>query len=227
MRLYFIRHGESFYNKKGIIQGHLDIPLSPNGIQQARETGVILGREISRDGLSVDAVYSSDLKRARQTAEQITEQLEDSGFKPTVHYREDLREIMLGDWEGKTKEELLADLEEDGVSLFQKWLDDLVNITPPGAESMPELFERAISSVSKIVSNHQNNSADEKKAVLIVTHGGILSMIRNYIYGKEPGNFIMFAHPNAGGFALDYDYKKTPDKQAFQAESVKNMRDIP
>lgn len=227
MKLYLIRHGESLFNKKRRIQGHMDIPLSPMGMEQAGAAGEIIARNMAEESLTMEAACSSDLTRARQTTGQILSRLCSEGDKPIVHYREDLREIMLGEWEGKTREELCSQLEEDGISLFQKWIEDPINILPPGAESMPDFYQRAISAVSEIIRKHSNVGNCDGKAILIVSHGGVLSMLRNYINGRTPADFIMFAHPNAGGFALDYDCEKIkPGEPAFKPEYIKGFKKI-
>ena len=62
MKLYIVRHGETKYNEKKIIQGHLDIPLSDEGIRQAKKLAKRL------EVINFDCIYTSDLKRAKQTA---------------------------------------------------------------------------------------------------------------------------------------------------------------
>ncbi|MFP3711290.1 histidine phosphatase family protein, partial [Paraburkholderia sp. SIMBA_009] len=67
-QILFIRHGETAWNRIKRIQGHIDIPLADSGLAQAQRLAVRLARE-AREGQRLDAVYSSDLMRAQQTAQ--------------------------------------------------------------------------------------------------------------------------------------------------------------
>src|SRR5437868_5329919 len=97
-RLFLVRHGESTWNWERRVQGQHDPPLSKRGRQQARELAAKLA------GHPLAGFYSSDLSRARETAEPLAESL---GREPAL--LPGLREIALGQWEGKTREELQAE----------------------------------------------------------------------------------------------------------------------
>ncbi|WP_197285579.1 histidine phosphatase family protein, partial [Burkholderia sp. E168m22] len=73
-QILFIRHGETAWNRIKRIQGHIDIPLADTGLAQAQRLAARLGRE-ARDGARIDAVYSSDLMRAQQTAQPFADAL--------------------------------------------------------------------------------------------------------------------------------------------------------
>ncbi|MCD4783926.1 MAG: histidine phosphatase family protein [Candidatus Eremiobacteraeota bacterium] len=205
MKIYLIRHGESIYNKNGILQGHIDIPLSDKGREQAIKTADRLKHDIKKNELKVVAVYSSDLKRATQTAQKTIDILKDDGLDFPIHYRENLREILLGVWEGKTKNQLYSEKEKDGVSLFEKWIKNPESIVPEGAEAISNFYDRAIKALSEIIFAYKENVPDGKSAIIVFAHGGVLSMILNYIYGKDPANFVRFAFPNARGFVVEYE----------------------
>src|SRR5213078_2372373 len=98
--LLLVRHGETDWNAAGRLQGHTDRPLSDYGREQARR----LADELSSEG--VDAIYTSDLARARETAEIVAERL----HLPVV-LDPDLREKNWGTWEG------LTSVERDRVEL--------------------------------------------------------------------------------------------------------------
>jgi broad specificity phosphatase PhoE len=89
--LLLVRHGETDWNADGRLQGHTDRPLTDFGRRQARQ----LAEELDSEGL--DAIYSSDLARARETADIVGERLE----LPVV-VDPDLREKDWGNWEGLT-----------------------------------------------------------------------------------------------------------------------------
>src|SRR5690348_13914028 len=101
-RLLLVRHGESTWNAARRMQGQLDPPLSERGLAQALEVGERLA------GRRLGAFYCSDLVRARQTAELIASAV---GMDPVPD--PGLREIALGAWEGKTREEVMAEYPEE------------------------------------------------------------------------------------------------------------------
>ncbi|GAA5877378.1 hypothetical protein JCM3774_003579 [Rhodotorula dairenensis] len=97
-----VRHGETDHNKAGIVQGHLDVPLNAQGVAQASVTG----RWFAEQGIRFDEAWSSDLSRARVTAEQIV-----SAQKSELELKEDerIRERFLGTLQGKRRGDPGAD----------------------------------------------------------------------------------------------------------------------
>jgi broad specificity phosphatase PhoE len=95
MRLYFIRHGKTQYNKQEIFQGLCDSPLTEEGIESARKIGDFLKDE------EISKIYSSPMERSKKTADII------NGYcQVDVEYLEQLKEICYGCFEGKRKEDL-------------------------------------------------------------------------------------------------------------------------
>jgi len=97
--LYLFRHGETNWNKLGIIQGISDIPLNFTGIEQAKQLGQFFLNK------KLDIIYSSHLKRAKQTGDIIAKKLNIKIIKA-----KDLREVSFGKAEGKKIDELYAKL---------------------------------------------------------------------------------------------------------------------
>lgn len=124
MRLILVRHGETLWNAIHRFQGFSDIELSPKGITQARLLA------ISLRGESLTAIYTSPLKRARQTAEIIA-QYHDC---PLI-VDEGLKEINQGQLEGLTGE----DLRRDFPDFLRRWIQDPGNIHLPHGESLEEV----------------------------------------------------------------------------------------
>lgn len=118
-RLLLVRHAESTWNALRRIQGQMDPPLSPRGRAQARGLAVRLA------GCRLAGFYCSDLLRARQTAEVIAEAV---GLRPVPE--PGLREIMLGAWEGRSREELLREYPEEWAAWVREPSWDLI----PGGE---------------------------------------------------------------------------------------------
>jgi len=228
IKIYLVKHGKSIYSKDGRIQGHIDIPLSEEGSRQAAKPAKKLAREILEERLNILAVYSSDLLRALQTAEFTIKKLREAGISFPVRHREDLREIKLGVWEGKTRKQLFSEIEKDEKSLFEKWIDNPREIIPEGAESMPDFFDRSVSAFSQIVSNHGENGGGEKDTILIFAHGGFLSMIMNRIQNRNPDDLIISIFPNATGLVIDIDLEKskTLNGEIFHLEMTNRWRRI-
>jgi len=155
-RLHLLRHGqvEGFENKRYNGQG--DIRLTDLGRQQS----VVFSERFQRQKLS--AIYSSDLYRCRFAADQIAML---QNIQPV--YREELRELHIGDWQGQTWQQLQRDYPE----LWQARLDDIVNVAPPSGESLLALAQRIRPVIKKIISAHVGEE------IVIVAHGGVNRVI--------------------------------------------------
>ena len=154
-RLLLARHGQSVSNAVRRFQGVQDVALSELGARQAEALGLALRR------LRITAVYTSPLERARRTAE-----IAAAGLGVPLTPVHDLRELSLGDWEGRTVEEIRA-LPGDP---YERWVRDPVACLPPGAEPLPEVQARVVSAMADIAAAHPNG-----RQVLVVCHGGVIS----------------------------------------------------
>ena len=139
LRLLFIRHGETDWNREGRLQGQRDIGLNPKGREQASAVGRILrkrlGPEIDRLE-AAGAFVSSPLMRTRETMERARAAM---GLPPERYAVSDaLLELTFGDWEGLTWPEVEArDPEGAAARALDKW-----NFTPPNGESYAALAQR-------------------------------------------------------------------------------------
>jgi probable phosphoglycerate mutase len=145
-----VRHGETDWNRDGRIQGQSDPPLNDLGREQARELATSL------TGQHVDAIYASDLRRARETAEILAAEL---GLPVVVDA--DLRELHFGDWEGSTIEELTAEF-PDAV---ERWRSG-DEIPWAGGETREQMAERVRRAVRRLAATHDGGQ------ILLVAHGG-------------------------------------------------------
>jgi probable phosphoglycerate mutase len=153
--LYLVRHGETEWNRLHRIQGRTDIPLNETGRKQALTTANLLA------GRDWDAVITSPLSRAYETAELIAERL---GLPaPTVN--DALVERNYGKAEGMTDADLNWDFPGD---------------TPvPGRESREEVATRVLPALIAIAEDHPDQS------IVVVTHGGV---IRSVLAAIDPAN---------------------------------------
>ena len=166
-RLFLVRHGESEWNAVGKWQGWADPPLSELGEQQAKVAARAVG--------AVDAIVSSDLDRARSTAEIIAAEL---GVGPVV-VDGALRERDAGLWTGLTRREIEA-----------TWPGFLAGgARPEGYEEDDALLERIRPALVTL------EAAGE--AVLVVTHGGVIGAVERDL-GLEHART-----PNLGGRIVD------------------------
>jgi len=154
--LLLVRHGETAWNAEHRIQGHLDIPLSTTGIQQAARLAEHLATE------PIEAIYSSELVRARLTAEPVSAR---SGVAITVESR--LRERSFGIFEGLTLDEIAARHPEG----FHRWRERDPEWAIEGGESGRQLIDRVLEALHDIVERHRGGT------ILAVTHGGVLDVV--------------------------------------------------
>src|SRR3990170_383608 len=164
-RVYLVRHGAVVGAETRRFIGHLDVPLSPAGQAQIRSLAARL------EGVALDAVYTSDLRRTRESARILAEPL---GLIP-VELTE-LREFAMGRWEGLTAEEIRA-LDPQA---FVRWIADVGRFQFPEGESLPDLEARAWPAFERIVAAHAGG------AVAIVAHGGTNRMILCRALGLGP-----------------------------------------
>lgn len=157
--LLLIRHAETAWNAVHRIQGHLDVPLSATGIAQAGRLAQRLAGEARRQ--RIDAIYASDLARARLTAEAVSNAL---GLAVKEEPR--LRERHFGRFEGQTLEEVAARWPED----FAAWRARDPAWAVPGGESGAQFIERTLAALADIVDRWQGGT------VAVVTHGGVLDV---------------------------------------------------
>jgi broad specificity phosphatase PhoE len=158
VEFWLVRHGQTDWNLTGRWQGQAS--FAP-GLNETGRAQVQAMRDQVRDG-KLSAVYSSDLPRARQTAELIAEPL---GLTVTLEPR--LREIDLGLWEGMRLEEI----ERKYAGELDKRTRDPFHSRAPHGESLQEVVQRVLAAMDDIARKHLGES------VLIVSHGISLAVI--------------------------------------------------
>jgi len=163
-RIITIQHTQSVHHTNGMIGSWTDWDLTDLGKEQANNIGIKLKEELSKD--SVYVMYSSDLKRAKQTAEIVAKHL---NLKPVIN--EVLRERNLGSAVGKSVQWL-----RENQTAWEKTIDDRC---VPDAESRRETWKRLEPFYNDIVSS-------EDKNIIIVSHGDTLSIFNAMWLGLKP-----------------------------------------
>lgn len=184
-RLCIVRHGETEWNAGKRIQGLIDIPLSTLGHAQARATGNALLNE------GFAAIYSSDLVRARQTAEataHIVPHREPHQAAVPLRLLPGLRERHYGIFQGLTYEEAAVRYPAD----YARHHARDPHFVPAGGESLLDLATRIGGTCNTIVRDHPGET------VAIFTHGGVLDILHRQASGQPLTTPRDFAIPNCG-----------------------------
>jgi broad specificity phosphatase PhoE len=152
--IFLARHGESDWNVEKRFQGHSDRPLTERGREQAHALADLVGSE------KIDAVYTSPLSRARETAEIVAAR---AGLKAVA--LPELREVDTGSWSGLSR----ADVEAHFPEGFARWRSG--GSGWEDGESYEEMAERVIGALRKIAEDHPDGR------VLVISHGGPIRAI--------------------------------------------------
>ncbi len=163
-RLILVRHGQSMGNLKRRFLGHTDLPLTEHGHAQAAAVARYLEDE------HIDAVYSSDLLRAYQTAEPIAA----SHGLPIVTDA-DLREIYAGDWENDT----FLHIHETWGEEFRIFRSDIGHACPPNGESTMDVGRRVYACLTRIA------EANPDRTVLVASHATAIGMFTAFTMGLD------------------------------------------
>ncbi len=163
--LVLIRHGQSVANRDRIFIGQQDYPLSELGVLQAEKTAAYVA-----ENYPVDRIYASDLSRAYCTGKALADKL---SMEITVEKR--LREIYIGDWEGRK----IDQLRESGDEMHRIWRTDIGRSQCPNGENPRDVLDRAAKAVEYIVKEN------EGKTVVLATHAMVVRVLQCY-YENRP-----------------------------------------
>ncbi len=187
LKLYFIRHGETKENRKGIFRGRLNTPLNENGLEQADQLGQALSK------VNFDRLYSSPLYRAIQTAEGIKRH--NSKIEAILPF-EAFNNIDLGDWMGQPME----DISQRYPRKFKQWIEMPEKLVIPGGETLGEMRTRIAEGLSDI--------EGMSGTVGIVTHRSVLKVMLSVILGMEESYFWRFHFDNASYSTAEFSRRR-------------------
>lgn len=183
--LWLIRHGQTDWNIEGRFQGQTDLPLNPQGVIQA-ET---LAQQLLAQGVRFAAVYTSDLTRARTTAEILAHHL-----RLPLYADARLREAGLGEWEGKLFTEIKAS--------YPDWLErrkqDPAYPMAPGGETLIQLAGRLSKAASEIARTYP------QQRVLVVSHGLALATLLCLAQGEPLHRAYWLIPQNADPIVVEW-----------------------
>ncbi|MDI6786470.1 MAG: histidine phosphatase family protein [bacterium] len=152
-KLLLIRHAQSLWNLENKAQGHLDSPLTDLGVKQSKLLANYLKDK------NICKIYSSNLGRALSTAKIISKNIGIS-----IEEVADLREIMLGEWEGMVGEEIANKYKD----IYHNWFRYPSKTLIPQGESIEELRKRIIPAFYNIINKHDGET------IAVVSHGGVI-----------------------------------------------------
>lgn len=175
--LLFIRHGETDWNRQQRFQGQIDVPLNATGRRQAAALAARLADEPH------DAFVTSDLVRARQTAQPLAEAWR---REPAPH--PGLREQGFGVLEGLD----VPTIRQRHPELWRRWLDHEGDFALPGGESLLDFHRRVLDAVRDLAQAHPG------RRVAVMTHGGVLDMLWRSARGEPIAGLRRCEIPNTG-----------------------------
>ncbi len=180
--LWLVRHAESTGNRDNIIQGQEDRPLSPLGLRQSRALADRLFKAHRRTPFT--AIYTSDLIRARETADAAALAL---SLKVICDRR--LREIDVGTWGGLTTAQIAERMPDEWAA----WQGRCPTLRRGGGESYQDAHDRITPAINELAEQHAG------QRVLVVTHGGVM---RAYVAGLIDLDLVHVWHFSIGNTAI-------------------------
>ena len=180
-RLVLVRHATA--EAHGRFQGQLDVSLTSAGRQELP----LLGEKCSR--YPVQAVYASDLRRARETADALARKLD-----LVVSVRPELREMHFGEWEGLSWNQIARRYPKLAV----QWIERFPCQTIPGGEPLTQFRKRTAAGMREIV------AANQGQCVVVVTHAGVIRFTLGRALGLPARNLFRLAQDSCALNVIDF-----------------------
>lgn len=174
--IYIVRHGQTEWNRRRLVQGHIDIPLNEQGKSEA----AALAKAFA--SLEFSAAFSSDLMRAKETAEFLV-----AGKGLKVQLAPQFRERSWGVFEGRPFDEIRHRHKEEFCEVLERFSPSAHSLHPELAsiETYQNAVERALPILAQLSEQYSG------KNVLVVSHGGILKGLLMHLAGDEFKNPIV------------------------------------
>jgi len=199
-KIILIRHGETSWNALGLLQGNADIPLNENGSAQAQDLAN------STYSKTVNAVYSSPLSRAYDTAQAIADV-----HQLPVKVRGNLREIGVGIYTGYRSSQIPREVQISFTTnpdfAMPSGIPDPTNLLDPSyvqgiyfeGESLNNVSDRTWHGITNLAKQHCGEN------VVTVTHGGVIQVVLTQVYGLNVTQYRQFTIPTASQTVLEFE----------------------
>ena len=211
LRIIFVRHGLSSFNKEGRIQGRSDLStLTKEGELQAEAAAKILS------SIQIDVIYSSPLQRAAETTKIILKHFKN---KPQAIYTDELLEVDLGSWSGLTKNELKNKYPEE-LAIWEREPKQLEIKRNDGTKFQP--IKELLSQSEKFLVSLKNNYSQSNKTILIVAHNAILRCLILKLINEPSQGFRKLKLDNTSISICNIDFNNWKDRQV-QIECLNNI----
>lgn len=174
LKLYLVRHGQTFWNVEKRIQGQAESDLTAEGIRQSE----LLGKRLAE--VKFDCIYVSPLRRTLQTLKAMSL---DSAVPVVEDHR--LMEICMGDWQG----ELVVDLKRDYPEEIECFWTNPHAFSRATCETYKQVYDRGVDFVSSVVERYKSGN------VLVVTHGAFLKILFTYFRYLQIYDVPQVVHP--------------------------------
>ena len=205
LEILIVRHGHSVANELGIFAGATDAPLSQIGKQQAE-----LVSNYILQNYTVDAIYSSELQRAKNTVRLVSEKL-----NLPIITNSSFNEIFGGKWENQTFEEIFKKYPEDLLC----WRDDIANSRCTDGESFVELCKRTVPALEAVAEKHSSGR------IIIATHAGVTRAILSTLLKLSPEECAKYGWvSNASITTLTYSNNNFTIKEVSYDEYLSSLK---
>jgi probable phosphoglycerate mutase len=166
--IYLVRHGQTAWNREEIFRGRTDIPLDETGLKQAELAGEYL-KEVE-----IEAIYSSPLSRALETAEKIAR-----FHNLKVQPLEGIIDMSFGNWEGHAHQEI----KKNDSEIYRQWVETPHLVRLPGGESLDDVRVRSMAALDEVIRKHPG------KALILVSHRVVNKVLICGILGLDNSHF--------------------------------------
>ena len=185
-QIILVRHGETDWNANQIFRGRTDIELNETGIKQAQLLAEYL------NGLKIEAIYSSPLKRALKTAEIIA-----SRHQIEVKINPALIDFDYGEWQTLSRQEVEASYPK----IYKEWITAPHTVNIPGGENLGAVTERATGVINGIIARHKGN-------VVLVSHRVVNKVLICALLGLDNSHFWNIKLDTCGVTTFTYENER-------------------
>lgn len=166
--IYLVRHGQTAWNREEIFRGRTDVPLDETGLKQAELAGEYL-KEVE-----IDAIYSSSLSRALETAGRIAR-----FHNLKVQPLEGIIDMSFGNWEGHAHQEI----KKNDSETYRRWREEPHLVRLPGGEGLDDVRVRSMAALEEVIREHPG------KALVLVSHRVVCKVLICAILGLDNSHF--------------------------------------